>query len=378
MTTLSFVFLGLSITSSWGNGHATTYRGLLRELARRGHSLRFLERDLDFYAQNRDLPEPGYARTELYQSLVELKDRFTQAVREADVVVVGSYVPEGIEVSRWVLETAKGLRVFYDIDTPITLRGLERGGCEYLEPWQAARYDLYLSFMGGPSLARMARDFRVRAAKPLYCSADPELYFPKQHEPRWDLGYLGTYSADRQPALDELLVEPARAWQDGRFVVAGPQYPSELAFPENVERVQHLSPAEHCAFYNAQRYTLNITRADMRAAGHAPSVRLFEAAACGTPIVSDGWPGLEQFFTPNREIIVVERRGDVSAALEQLPEERRLELGERARRRFLVEHTAAHRAETLERYVLETERSPRASRLRQTSKATGLPTPDTR
>jgi spore maturation protein CgeB len=375
MSGLSFVFLGLSITSSWGNGHATTYRALLRELDRRGHSLRFLERNLDFYAQNRDLPQPHYAPTQLYDSVTELRDRYSRTIREADVVIVGSYVPDGIEVCDWVLETAPNLKLFYDIDTPITVRKLEEGGSEYVEARQLAKFDMYLSFTGGPTLGRIARQFGLRAAKPLYCSVDPELYYPESKPERWHLGYLGTYSADRQPALQELLLKPAAAMPKAPFVVAGPQYPSGLQFPPNVERIQHLAPAEHRAFYNSQRYTLNITRADMVAAGYSPSVRLFEAAACGTPIISDAWSGLETFFEPEREIILARDEHDVRARLAERDDARR-EIGRRARRRILAEHTAAHRAETLESYVRNLTRPGHSSTAWRSSEAEAAPTPD--
>jgi spore maturation protein CgeB len=375
---LSFVFLGLAITSSWGNGHATTYRALLRELARRGHELTFLERNLPFYAKNRDLPEPDYAQVELYESIPELRERFTKAISRADVVVVGSYVPEGIAVSDWVLANAKGTKAFYDIDTPITMRGLERGGAVYLEPRQAAKYDLYLSFTGGPALARFARQFGLRAARPLYCSVDPELYFPDELPQRWELGYLGTYSADRQPALERLLFTTARRAPSARFALAGPQYPGTIVRPENVHYVEHLAPGEHRAFYNAQRFTLNVTRADMVEAGYSPSVRLFEAAACGTPIISDIWSGIAQFFEPGKEIVLARDAHDVMSALFELPERRRLEIGSSARRRVLAEHTAQHRAETLEQYLFESRKSGRHSSSHTRPRVAGMPPSDVR
>jgi spore maturation protein CgeB len=350
---LKFVFLGLSITSAWGNGHATTYRALLRELARRGHDVLFLERDVPYYAANRDLPQPGYGRTELYASLEDLRDRFEREVRSADVVVVGSYVPEGAQVGAWVLRVSSGLRAFYDIDTPVTLRALEAGGAPYLEAAQVSDYDLYLSFSGGPSLTRLSQDFGARAARALYCSVDPEQYYPEPVHQLWDLGYLGTFSPDRQPGLEQLLLEPARRWRAGAFVVAGPQYPPALHWPANVIHLPHVAPPDHRAFYNAQRFTLNLTRRDMLIAGYSPSVRLFEAAAAGTPILSDAWPGLEQFFEPEREITLVHSPGDVLELLQRCTEERRLGLAQRAHRRVLSEHTAAHRAEALESYVHE-------------------------
>jgi spore maturation protein CgeB len=349
---LDIVILGLSITSSWGNGHATTYRGLVRELAARGHRVRFLERDVPWYADHRDLPAPPYGETALYGSLDELRDRFAAAVKSADFVLVGSYVPEGVAVGDWVTATAHGVTAFYDIDTPVTLAKLLRGDHEYLTPELIPRYHAYLSFTGGPTLKRLERHFGARMARPLYCSFDPGLYQPQDVEPRWDLGYMGTYSDDRQPVLDRLLIEPARGWREGRFVVAGPQYPKEIRWPRNVKRIQHLEPAKHAGFYNAQRFTLNVTRADMVAAGWSPSVRLFEAAACATPILTDSWPGLESFFKLGEEILPVKAPGEVLQYLRDIPEKERRALGQRARKRVLAEHTAAHRAEELEGYAL--------------------------
>jgi spore maturation protein CgeB len=351
---LRVVIIGLSITSSWGNGHATTYRGLVRELVRRGHDVLFLEHDKPWYAANRDMPRPPSGRTQLYASVAELKDRFAADVRSADLVVVGSYVPEGVAVGEWVTATARGMTAVYDIDTPVTLAKLERGDTEYLSPELIPRYGMYLSFTGGPALRRLEREFGSPRALPLYCAVDPELYYPEEGVGRrWDLGYLGTYSPDRQPPLEKLMLEPARRWAEGRFVVAGPQYPESVRWPPNVRRIEHLAPAEHRRFYNEQAFTLNITRADMIRAGHSPSVRLFEAAACGVPIVSDRWEGLRTFFEPGSEILVADGAEDVLDVLTRTGEAERRAVGERARRRVLSAHTAAHRAAELERYVLE-------------------------
>lgn len=364
MSTYDYVFLGLSITSSWGNGHATTYRALVRELAARGHRIWFLERDLDFYAANRDLPEPPYCSTGLYRSVDELRDRYARIVREADLVVLGSYVPEGVGVGRWVRSIARGPTAFYDIDTPVTLAKLAREECDYLSGDLIPMFDVYLSFTGGPILRVLERRYKARRAVALHCSVDPDLYYPEHVEQKWDLGYLGTYSDDRQPTLERLLLEPARRWPAGRFHVAGPQYPSELCWPPNVEREVHLAPREHRAYYRAQRFTLNITRRDMIAAGWSPSVRLFEAAACAVPIISDCWDGLDTVLCPGKEILIATRPDEVLAHLQRHTEDDRRRVGERARRRVLAEHTAAHRAETLERLTdeLQTERLHRADR----------------
>jgi spore maturation protein CgeB len=298
------VFLGLSITSSWGNGHATTFRSLLKALSRRGHTLTFLERDVPWYADHRDLPAPPYCRTVLYRDLADL-ERHASLLREADAVVVGSYVPEGVAVGHWAIANATSSVAFYDIDTPVTLAKLAAGDEEYLSASLLVAYDVYLSFTGGPTLRRIEAMGSPRAAA-LYCSVDPEVHVPVAVPRRWRLGYLGTYSADRQPTLESLLAAPARALADVSFVVAGPQYPDDITWPDNVERIAHLPPADHAAWYSAQDFTLNVTRADMRRAGWSPSVRLFEAAACGVPIISDAWPGLDEILKPGEEILVAE------------------------------------------------------------------------
>ncbi len=349
---LRLVFVGLSITSSWGNGHATTYRSLLAALARRGHLVRFLERDVPWYAEHRDeLALPG-VQVALYQSLDDLRARFGRMIRTADAVIVGSYVPDGDAVGAWVLREARGVRAFYDIDTPITLTALAEHRCEYLSRSTLAGYDLYLSFTGGRALAQLEA-FGARRARPLYCGVDVAAHTPRRESPVWDLGYLGTYAVDRQPALESLLLDVARTRPDASFVVAGPLYPTELVWPPNVTRMEHVAPPEHSRFYARQRWTLNLTRADMKRLGHAPSVRLFEAAACGVPVITDTWEGLDAFFEPGREIVAARTAADVADALWGWSADRRRAVGEAARRRVLASHTADSRARTLEGYIDE-------------------------
>ena len=351
---MRIVILGLTITSSWGNGHATTFRGLIRGLARRGHSVLFLERDKPWYAENRDLPMPPYGETQLYAGLEELSQRWSSAICAADLVMVGSYVPDGVAVGALVQRLARGITAFYDIDTPVTLAALDEGSCSYLTPELLRGFDLYLSFTGGPTLQHLERTLGAAMARPLYCSADPDVYRPDPDAvPSWDLGYLGTYSADRQPMVERLLCQTARVWHAGRFVVAGPQYPGDLAWPGNVERVEHLAPNQHRAFYAAQRFTLNVTRTDMVRRGYSPSVRLFEAACCGVPIISDWWAGLDAFFRPGKEILIAASTDEVRATLQTLPENRRRAIAAAARARVLGAHTADHRAAELEAYFAE-------------------------
>jgi spore maturation protein CgeB len=342
---MKIIVFGLSLSSSWGNGHATTYRALSRALAARGHDILFLERDVLWYANHRDLPAPDFCRLALYSDLSELETWRTE-ITGADAVIIGSYVPDGIAVADWVFSHARGVMAFYDIDTPVTLASLARGEESYLSARQIPLYDYYFSFTGGPTLDVLRSQFGARMPHVLYCSVDPQQYHPKAVATRWDLSYLGTYSADRQPALEQLLLEPARRAPHLRFSVAGPQYPTDTAWPDNVERLDHVAPADHAAFYSASRYTLNITRADMIAAGFSPSVRLFEASACATAIISDFWPGLPSVFSSD-EISVVNAGEDVLRLLVE-PEQDRTTRAAAGYRRVLASHTACHRAAELE------------------------------
>lgn len=340
---MKLVVLGLTLSSSWGNGHATTYRALLGAFARRGHEVLFLERDKPWYASHRDLADPDFCALAYYDSIDELA-RWRKPIADADAVIVGSYVPEGIAVGDIVQREANGVTAFYDIDTPVTLGALDRGDCDYLSAELIPGFDLYLSFTGGPTLNRLERQYGSPAARALYCSVDATAYHPTGAAKKWDLSYLGTYSPDRQPMLERLLIDAARACPHRCFAVGGPQYPAEIDWPANVERIDHLPPAEHPAFYSASRFTLNVTRADMIAAGWSPSVRLFEAGSCGTPIISDIWDGIDTLFEPGREIILA---SDTQAVIDALAGDAAA-IGAAARRRVLSAHSADHRAAELE------------------------------
>lgn len=351
--TFDIVILGLSITSSWGNGHATTWRSLVRGLASLGYSILFLERDVPWYASNRDDAQPSGAITVLYQSFEELLSRFDGAVSSASLVIVGSYVPDGIRIGRWVTSVAKGSTAFYDIDTPVTLASLRAGSAEYISPELIREYDAYFSFSGGPVLQTLEKTYGSPMARALFCSVDDELYRPQALPVSWDLGYLGTYSSDRQSYLETLLIEPAFKSPENRYVVAGPQYPADIGWPQNIELITHLPPACHPGFYCSQRFTLNITREAMRQAGYSPSVRLFEAAACGVPVISDWWDGLDTIFAIGSELLVAQNADDVLRYLHDTPESVRGGISSAARRRVLQEHTSAARAAQLESYWRE-------------------------
>ena len=353
---MRIVFFGLTLSSSWGNGHATTYRALLRALASRGHDILFLECDKPWYADHRDLTDPGFCRLAFYGDASDL-ERHRLAIAGADVVVIGSYVPDGASVIDLVSSWVRGTFCFYDIDTPVTLRGVCDGSAEYLLASQIPLFDLYFSFTGGPTLRRLERQFGARRARALYCGVDTEEYQPHTVTRRWALGYLGTYSPDRQPALELLLLQAARRLPGERFVVAGPQYPRDIDWPHNVDRIEHLPPAEHSAFYAAQEWTLNVTRTDMALCGYSPSVRLFEATACGTAVMTDSWPGIETIFKPQEQIVVVHGVADLIATLALSPAERN-RIASAGRRRTVQQHTAEARAREMEACLATVRRVP--------------------
>jgi spore maturation protein CgeB len=351
--TLKIVIFGLSITSSWANGHAVTYRALAKALHQRGHDITFIERDVPWYRNNRDLENADYCRIELYDDLRDVPRRFGSLVANAKLVILGSYVPEGKILAEWITRRARGISAFYDIDTPVTLSGLKTGEAFYISTTLIPRFDLYLSFTGGPTLNLIEGAYGSPRARVLHCVADIDVVSPVDRQCRWALGYLGTYSVDRQPALERLLFETAHRLPQEKFVVVGSQYPVNIPWPPNVARVEHLPQARHAEFYRSQRYTLNITRKDMQVAGFSPSVRLFEAAAFGVPIISDKWPGIEAFFTPGQEILIAENAQQLVQLLRELPEQRRLDISIAARQRLLKSHTPQHRARQLEIYYEE-------------------------
>jgi len=238
----------------------------------------------------------------------------------------------------------------------VTLAALRRGTCDYISPEQVEKYALYLSFTGGPTLRRLETEFGSPMARPLYCSVDPDLYKRSEESIVWDVGYLGTYSRDRQAALESRLLQPARRCLHRRFVVAGPQFPDSIGWPANVDRIVHLPPAAHPSFYSSQRFTLNLTRSAMVRAGYSPSVRLFEAAACATPIITDEWDGLSEFFEPGEEILISTSSEDTLRYVNDLPADVVVQVGARGRARVLRGHTSEHRALELESYVAELRR----------------------
>jgi spore maturation protein CgeB len=347
---MKLVIFGLTISSSWGNGHATLWRGLCGALLRRGHRVVFYERDVPYYAAHRDLHElPPGGRLVLYDDWAGVVPAARRDLADADAAMVTSYCPDGVAASDLVLSSAAGLRTFYDLDTPVTLSRLAAGETPgYIGPRGLGDFDLVLSYTGGTALDELKWRLGARRTAPLYGSVDPEVHRPVAPQPHYaaDLSYLGTYAEDRQAAVETLFLETARRRPQQRFVIGGAQYPPVFPWTDNIYFVRHLPPAEHPAFFSSSRLTLNVTRRAMAAMGFCPSGRMFEAAACGAPMVSDWWEGLDAFFEPESEIVVARDTADVIAALDR-PHAELEAMARRARERTLEEHTAEHRAATL-------------------------------
>jgi spore maturation protein CgeB len=351
---MKLTIFGLSITSSWGNGHATTFRALCQALSRRGHRIVFFEHNLEWYQNNRDLPHPPYCDLRLFENWKEVLLAVRKELEDSDVAMVGSYFPDAIAALEEVLSSHVPVKAFYDIDTPITIKNLrDNGRTEYLHKQHLPELDIYFSFTGGPMLEELELDFGAPYAVPLYCSVDPEKYRELPANPQFacDLSYMGTYAPDRQPKIEELLCGPARRLAEKKFIVAGPQYPESMEWPANVERIVHLNPRHHAEFYCSSRLTLNVTRREMVIAGYSPSVRLFEAAACAATMVSDNWPGLETFFKPGRDILVPCGSDDVVRYISGYDSSELRRIGRAAREQVIAAHTSDVRAREFEQAV---------------------------
>ena len=346
---MRIVIFGLTVSSSWGNGHATIWRGLCGALSRQKHRVTFFEKDVSYYAAHRDLPKPQGYELVLYRNWDDIRPLAASAAGEADLAIVTSYCPDARPASDLILESRRAIRIFYDLDTPVTLERL-RGGedVEYLPTYGLEPFDLVLSYTGGAALDELGARLHARKVAPLYGSVDPALHYPVRTRERYDcnLSYLGTYAADRQSMLEELFVKPAQRRPEKKFVIGGAQYPDEFPWRPNIWFVRHVPPPEHAAFYCSSDLTLSVTRAAMAEMGYCPSGRLFEATACGTAVVSDTWEGLDRFFEPGREILVANSAEDVEQALD-LPREELRSLAMAARERTLAEHTAEHRSAEL-------------------------------
>ncbi len=345
---MKLVVFGLAISSSWGNGHATLWRGLFRAMCKRGYRPVFFERDTDYYRAHRDLAEMEGADIHIYSSWEEVLPLAKRELADADAGMVTSYCPDAITASDLVLNSGVPVRCFYDLDTPVTLAALDQGETvPYLPQNGLSDFDVVLSYTGGRALTQLQTRLGAKRVAPLYGSVDPEVHRPVERAREFDLSYLGTFAQDRQDALRDLFLEPARRLPDYQFLLGGAQYGADFPWGPNIHFKQHLPPAEHAGFYCSSQLTLNVTRQAMKQMGYCPSGRLFEAAACGVPILTDEWEGLDQFFTPGQEILTA---ADTSEAVCGITsgQTRLRSVANAARERTMAEHTAECRVRDLE------------------------------
>jgi len=372
---LKITIFGLTVSSTWGNGHATFYRAILRALARLGHSVTFYERDQSQFARHRDLPESEEFGVRLYARWDAVRHAAVEEAKHSDVVLLGSHVPEGARIADAILALREPLRVFYEWDTPGTLERLTYGGLEYLRALQLPDFDLILSRTGGSSLSALEMDYGARMALPLFPCVDPEQFFrlPARPQLRCELSYVDGYSLEKQVQLESMVIAAAKQRPSWKFLLAGPPRPAGLAwpkrgqggskFPKNVRRVESMTREDRPALYSSSRLTLNLSGKAAAEWGFCPSSQLFEAAACGTPLLTTGFAGLESFFEPGVELLVAADAVDVIAGMER-SDASLASMARRAHERTLDEHTGYHRALAMVA-AFEQARAPRLLRAAQ-------------
>lgn len=352
---MNIAIFGLSISSSWGNGHATIWRGLVRALILNNHKVTFFEKNVPYYAQNRDFLGMDGLNLVLYDSWQGVELTAASILNSVDVAIVTSYCPDALVASDLILCREVPLHIFYDLDAAATLKQIENGKKPfYIGNRLLKDFDLVFSYTGGQVIETIKEKLAAKEVFPLYGCVDPLVHRPVKSSPvyRSDLSYLGTFAPDRQEMLTRLLIETAHKNPAHKFIIGGALYPENFMWGANISFVAHVPPSEHSSFYCSGKFTLNITRGAMAETGFSPSGRLFEAASCGVPVISDQWAGVEQFFTPGEEIVIATNSEDVTDAL-QMSEENRMTIAFRAYQRVQREHTAMHRIKDFERIIKE-------------------------
>lgn len=353
---LRIAFFGSSLVSSYWNGAATYYRGLLRALAGLGHAITFYEPDAYDRQRHRDIPDPPWARVVVYPGKDEAAAlaQVRAAVQTADVVIKAS----GVGVYDALLERAvpdgvrsKQLAVFWDVDAPATL---ERLRANPRDPFRGciSSYAAVLTYGGGDAVVSAYRDLGAKLCVPVYNALDPETHHPAPASARYraDLSLLANRLPDREARIEQFFFEPARRLPQRRFLLGGSGWTQDAARP-NVNVLGHVPTQQHNAFNCSALAVLNVARDSMAAVGFSPATRVFEAAGAGACLITDAWRGIEQFLEPDREVLVAAGADDVVAHLEGLSPERARQIGEAARRKVLAQHTYGVRALLVERLL---------------------------
>jgi spore maturation protein CgeB len=345
---LDIAFFGSSLVSSYWNGAATYYRGLVRALAARGHRITFYEPDAWERQRYRDIEDPPWARVVVYSGTdPSAADRALAEAGHADVIIKASGVgafDERLEAG--VLEHRRpgALAVYWDVDAPATLARLQQDPADALRA-HLPRYDLVLIYGGGPAIVRGYLDLGARRCVPIYNALDPETHFAVARTRAFesDLSLLANRLPDREARIDAFFFEAARALPAQRFLLGGSGWGSR-AMPANVREIGHVSTGLHNAFNVGARAVLNVARDSMAACGFSPATRVFEAAGAAACVITDAWEGIELFLEPEREILVARDGDEVARLVESLDPARAREIGLAARRRVLADHTYAQRA----------------------------------
>jgi spore maturation protein CgeB len=345
-------FFGSSLVSSYWNGAATYYRGLLRALAERGHRVTFYEPDAYERQQHRDIADPAWARVVVYENAPEAaRACVEQASKHADVLVKAS----GVGVHDTLLEEAvpnarrsHQLALFWDVDAPATL---ERLAGDPEDPFHRMipSYDAVLTYGGGDPVVRSYLEFKAQKCVPIYNALDPETHFPV--EPRGeleaDLSLLANRLPDRERRVEQFFLEPAQKLTKRKFILGGSGWSDKPVSP-NVRLLGHVSTGDHNAFNCSSLAVLNVARDSMASVGFSPATRVFEAAGAAACLITDAWEGIELFLEPGAEVLVARSGDEVAELLEGLDSARARAIGRAARKRVLALHTYARRAEQVE------------------------------
>ncbi len=348
---MNIAFFGSSLVSAYWNGAATYYRGIIRALNARGHAVTFYEPDAYERQQHRDMADPDWARVVVYPATDDGVRKAIDEAQAADLIVKASGVgvfDEFLEAAVADMKRPGKLVIFWDVDAPATL---DRTGRNEGDPFRKLipRYDLILTYGGGPPVVEAYEALGARRCVPIYNALDPATHFPVPPEPRFsaDLAFLGNRLPDREQRVDEFFLRAASAAPQCSFLLAGAGWENKPV-PPNVKYFGHLYTRDHNAFNSSARAVLNVSRESMARYGYSPATRVFEAAGAAACIITDSWQGLEMFLEPGREVLVARHGREVAAHVRELTPGRARFMGQSARRRVLAEHTYAHRAEKVE------------------------------
>jgi spore maturation protein CgeB len=344
---VNFAFFGSSLVSTYWNGAATYYRGLVRALHERGHRVTFFEPDAYGRQAHRDIEDPEWARVVVYAP--GEWERALEQGHGADVVVKASGVGvNDAELEAGVLELGAPTIVFWDVDAPATLARMESDASDRLRAL-VPRYDLVLTYGGGDPVVERYRALGARGCVPVYNALDPETHHPVAPVPRFesDLAFLGNRLPDREVRVEEFFLRAAELAPSRRFLLGGAGW-DDRPLPPNVTYLGHVGTGDHNALNSTPLAVLNVLRDTMAANGFSPATRVFEAAGAGACVVTDAWKGVELFLEPGEEVLVARDGAEVAAHVEALTPERARAIGAAARRRVLAGHTYAHRAAQVE------------------------------